>query len=149
LYGKAKGTVSSTALFVGDLNGDGKFDQEDAKIAAEWTKKTAKSVGDETTRLGKDAMQSDMVKDAAAGAAVGAVIAVPIPFLGPPIGAVIGAALGVYRNFTKPSAPASHQQPKVSKDVYAELLKLDDLRQKGIVSEAEFEAQKKKLLNEG
>ena len=32
-------------------------------------------------------------------------------------------------------------------DVYAELIKLDDLRKKGIISEAEFEAQKKKLLS--
>ena len=31
-------------------------------------------------------------------------------------------------------------------DVYTELLKLDDLRKKGIITEAEFEAQKKKLL---
>ena len=35
-----------------------------------------------------------------------------------------------------------------SKDVYAELIKLDDLRKKGILTDAEFEAQKKKLLSE-
>ncbi len=34
------------------------------------------------------------------------------------------------------------------KDVYTELIKLDDLRKKGIISEAEFDMQKKKLLNE-
>lgn len=33
------------------------------------------------------------------------------------------------------------------KDVYAELIKLDDLRKRGILTEAEFEAQKKKLLS--
>lgn len=33
------------------------------------------------------------------------------------------------------------------KDVYSELLKLDDLRKRGILSEVEFEAQKKKLLS--
>lgn len=33
------------------------------------------------------------------------------------------------------------------KDVYADLLKLDDLRKRGILSEDEFQAQKKKLLN--
>ena len=33
------------------------------------------------------------------------------------------------------------------KDIYAELIKLDDLRKRGIISDAEFEAQKKKLLN--
>lgn len=32
-------------------------------------------------------------------------------------------------------------------DIYMELNKLDDLRRRGILTEAEFEAQKKKLLN--
>lgn len=32
------------------------------------------------------------------------------------------------------------------KDVYAELIKLDDLREKGILTDAEFEVEKKKLL---
>ena len=32
-------------------------------------------------------------------------------------------------------------------DLYTELIKLDDLRKKGIISDAEFEAQKKKLLS--
>ena len=31
-------------------------------------------------------------------------------------------------------------------DLYSKLMKLDDLRQKGILTQAEFEAQKKKLL---
>jgi hypothetical protein len=35
-----------------------------------------------------------------------------------------------------------------SKDIYAELLKLDDLRKKGIISEQEFIAQKQKLLSQ-
>jgi hypothetical protein len=35
-----------------------------------------------------------------------------------------------------------------SNDVYAELIKLDDLRKKGIISEMEFDVQKKHLLNE-
>lgn len=33
------------------------------------------------------------------------------------------------------------------RDVYAELLKLDDLRKRGILTEAEFQAQKQKLLD--
>ena len=33
-----------------------------------------------------------------------------------------------------------------SNDVYSELIKLDDLRKKGIITEAEFDAQKKILL---
>jgi len=36
LAGKLKGAISATVLLVGDLNGDGKVDHEDAKIAADW-----------------------------------------------------------------------------------------------------------------
>lgn len=38
-------------------------------------------------------------------------------------------------------------QSEKTKDVYTELLKLDDLRKKGIITEVEFETQKKKLLS--
>ena len=38
-------------------------------------------------------------------------------------------------------------QTEHRKDVYDELIKLDDLRKRGILSDAEFEAQKKKLLS--
>ena len=34
-----------------------------------------------------------------------------------------------------------------TKDIYAELIKLDDLRKKGIINEEEFKDQKTKLLN--
>ena len=37
-------------------------------------------------------------------------------------------------------------QSQSNTDLYAELLKLDDLRKRGILTDAEFEAQKKKLL---
>lgn len=37
-------------------------------------------------------------------------------------------------------------QTERTKDVYAELIKLDDLRKRGILTDAEFEAQKRKLL---
>jgi hypothetical protein len=38
-------------------------------------------------------------------------------------------------------------QTSKPRDTYSELLKLDDLRKRGILSEAEFDAQKKKLLS--
>ena len=38
------------------------------------------------------------------------------------------------------------KEPARSPDVYTELLKLDDLRKRGIITEAEFEAQKRRLL---
>ena len=42
--------------------------------------------------------------------------------------------------------PVSGVVAAASDDYYAELLKLDDLRKKGILTEKEFEAQKKKVL---
>lgn len=41
----------------------------------------------------------------------------------------------------------SRSQSEKSADVYGELTKLDELRKKGIISETEFETQKKKILN--
>lgn len=145
---KAKEAISAAAVLVGDLNGDGKVDQEDAKIAAEWVKKRVNVIGDEATRLGKEAMESTMVKDAAAGAAVGAAIAIPVPVIGPFAGAAIGAGVGVYKNIItkEPNRNHAKELPPASIDVYAELVKFDDLRQKGIISEEEFEAHKKMLL---
>ena len=145
---KVKEAISTTANLIGDLNGDGKVDHEDAKIAAEWAKKNASAAGNEAVRIGKEAMHSDMVKDAAAGAAVGAAIAIPVPVIGPFAGAAIGAGLGVYKNILKKESN-SHQAKEpdvVPKDVHAELLKFDELRQKSIITDAEFENQKSKLL---
>lgn len=45
---------------------------------------------------------------------------------------------------TQPRNEADTQQ---NGSVYSELIKLDELRKKGILTEAEFEAQKQKLLN--
>ena len=147
--GKAKDAVTSTAVLVGDLNGDGKVDEEDARIAADWAKKTASAIGDEAGRLGKEAMRSDMAKDAATGAAIGAVVAIPVPIIGPMAGAAIGAGLGVYKNLTKPQASAiGADTAAVPKDVHAELLKLDDLRKKEIITASEFDTQKKRILDD-
>lgn len=149
LAGKAKDSISKTAVLFGDLNGDGKVDEEDARIAAEWAKKTAISVGDEASKLGKAAMRSDLAKDAATGAGIGAVVAIPVPIIGPLAGAAIGAGMGVYKNLTKPNQPVPViiDHSASPRDAHAELLKLDELRQKKIISETEFEAQKKKIFN--
>ena len=145
----AMDTVSSTAVLIGDLNGDGKVDEEDARIAADWTKKTATSLYDEVSQLGKEAIRSDIAKDAASCAVIGAVVAIPVPIIGPIAGAAIGAGLGVYKNFTKKGQPVPviMNHASVPKDVHAELLKSYDLMQKNIISEVEFQAQKKKLLS--
>ena len=37
---------------------------------------------------------------------------------------------------------------KETKDIYSELIKLDDLRKRGIITDEEFNVRKKKILNE-
>jgi hypothetical protein len=46
-----------------------------------------------------------------------------------------------------PQAPAP-MPPAAKPDLYGELLKLDDLRKRGLLTEAEFETQKAKLLGQ-
>jgi Short C-terminal domain len=113
------------------------------------TGKALTSIGNEAARLGKDAVQSDLVKDAAAGATVGAVVAVPVPIIGPVIGATVGAGLGVYKNLMKSGqSPQNILPQKREVDIYGEMLKLEDLRQKGVVTEEEFADMKKRLLSD-
>src|SRR6185437_8929101 len=41
----------------------------------------------------------------------------------------------------------SSEHASKSTDLYTEIMKLDDLRKKGLINDAQFEAQKQKLLN--
>lgn len=43
-----------------------------------------------------------------------------------------------------PGAPADAARPA---DIYADLTKLDELRRKGILTDAEFESQTQRILN--
>jgi hypothetical protein len=96
--------------------------------------------------LRKDMAQSKTFQDGAKGAAVGAVVAIPVPVVGPIIGAAIGAGVGVYLG-RKPGHGTGGSSPQAQpKDLHDELLKLDALRQKGLLTDSEFEAQKAKLL---
>ena len=55
----------------------------------------------------------------------------------------------VIENRSQPTTVVVNPPAKESaspKDIYTELLKLDDLRKRGIITEAEFDAQKRKLL---
>ena len=130
--------------------------------AKAWIKKTANDTAVEATRMGKEAMSSDLAKAMAKGAAAGAVIAVPVPLFGPALGAVVGAGIGAYANMTRSKTDvqpqveiAEHPQVQViemvaakpPKDVYAELLMLDDLLKKGILTQSEFDAQKVTVLS--
>ncbi len=146
MAGKAKDAVSAAATAVGDLNGDGVVDEKDAQIAADWARRTAGSIADEAGRLGKQAIRSDLAKNAAAGAAVGAVVSIPIPLIGPVAGATVGAGIGIYKSLTQKSTPQILQAPPRI-DIHAELLKLGDLRERGMLTDGEFETQKRKLLS--
>ena len=46
-----------------------------------------------------------------------------------------------------PDAATAVAMPSPTGDLYADLLKLDDLRKKGILTDAEFQAEKQKVLN--
>lgn len=85
-------------MLVGDVNGDSKVDIEDAKIALEKAKQDGTSVADESAKLGKEVMQSELVKDVALYAAIGAAIAVPIQIIGLEIGAAIKHGLWIDPN---------------------------------------------------
>lgn len=129
---------------VSDLNGDGVVDEKDAQIAANRLRSAASDIADEAGRLGKEVARSKMMKDTATGAAIGAVIAVPIPLVGPIAGAVVGAGLGLYKNILSKSPDTPTPLREV--DLHAQLLKLADLRDKGLLTDSEFEEEKRKLL---
>ncbi len=141
---KATEAITSTATSVGDL-----VTGKEAQGAADWIKQTASTVGDEAVRMGTGVVQSDIVQDAGKGALLGAVVAVPLPIIGPAIGASIGASVGVYKNLTKPDQSLNilPPSPESQVDFYAEMLKFEELKQKGIISEDEFLTLKKRLLD--
>lgn len=99
----AGNALGALGVLVGDLNGDGKVDFEDAKIAAAKVRDVAGATAVELGQLGKKALQSQLVQDTAAGAAVGGVLAsmIPIPFLSTVAGATAGAAFAAYKSLGK------------------------------------------------
>lgn len=162
LGNKASDALTSAADKAGAFVQEHKPNDQEIAQAKAWVKNAASVTAEEATRMGKEVLQSEMARDAAKGAAVGAAIAVPVPFLGPMFGGLVGTGIGVYANLTRsrPAAPpvipaAAPQPPTVievvapSKDVYAELLKLDDLLKKGILTQEEFDMQKRKVLSGG
>lgn len=90
--GTVANAASATFHFVGDLNGDGRCDIEDLRIAKAAIGKAAVGLGAETLDLSKAAIRHPIVKDAAAAALVGGAVAAAIPFVGIPFGAAVGAA---------------------------------------------------------
>jgi hypothetical protein len=166
MFKRAKGAagelVSSTANKLTESAAKYAPERGDIKGVADYLVDTASKTATELSRLGKDALKTDLAKDAAAGAAIGAVVAVPIPIVGPIAGAVVGAGLGVYKNLRQtghaaPGDPSKSQLPTHVVDVqavavpsaenkFAELEKLHELKVKGVLTEEEFTAEKKKVL---
>jgi hypothetical protein len=149
--GKAGDALSAAANKTSAFVKDHRPDYHQMDQAKAWIKKTASDTAVEATRLGQEAMNSDMAKDMAKGAAAGAVLAVPVPLIGPALGAAVGAGIGVYANMKRSKTDGPPQVIKEaatppSKDLYAELLKLDDLLKKGVSTQSEFDIQKAKLL---
>jgi hypothetical protein len=162
LGSKAGEALSSATAKASTFVQEHKPDEQQIDQAKAWVKRAATDTAVGATRMGKEVMRSDLAKDAAKGAVVGAANAVPLPIVGPAISAVVGAGIGVYANLTRTAptipksadalAPQHSQTDQVAptspvKDVYAELLKLDDLLKKGILTQAEFDSQKAKVLD--
>lgn len=137
-----------------------KPDAQDIEQAKLWAKKTAAATAEEAARLGREVRESPLGQVAAKGAAAGTVTSLPVPIIGPALSAVVGASAGVYAHLTRPKtteapvltpAPAAYE-PVVevmapSSDIYARLVRLDELLKKGILTQDEFETQKKKVLD--
>lgn len=158
---KAGKAVSAAASKTTEFYKTHKPTEQELEQAKALAFKAGKTVADEAVALGKEVVQSKTFKDAAKGAGVGAVAAIPIPLIGPAVGAVIGAGAGVYLGRGAPASapnslptnPPAYPSAMVvdvvaepARDLYAELLKLDELRQKGLLTDQEFEGLKQKLL---
>ncbi|MGI4718732.1 MAG: SHOCT domain-containing protein [Janthinobacterium lividum] len=63
-------------------------------------------------------------------------------------GGLVPRADVVVENHIQTQPAAKQNVAGARKDIYVELTKLDDLRKKGILTDAEFEAQKRRLLSD-
>jgi hypothetical protein len=70
----------------------------------------------------------------------------PVAVSEPPAAAPAPAPAPVAQS-PAPAAAVAPALPITGNDLYSELLKLDDLRKRGILTEDEFQAEKKKVLN--
>jgi hypothetical protein len=102
--------------------------------------------------MGKRLWMYDFIRNAVVGAVIGACAAFFVPLLthtkGALVGAFILASVGVYRNITsKGTALSIHDKtPRNLRGVADELLKFAELRDKGVITDDEFQVRKKKLL---
>ena len=64
-----------------------------------------------------------------------------------PLGSVPRPDVVIQKNVNVREDIRTKDETERRPDLYTEIMKLDDLRKKGLISDAEFEAQKQKLLN--
>lgn len=119
-----------------------------ANLAKEAVTEAAYEVADQARQISKSQIAKDVASGAVIGAAIGAVVAGPIPWFDWPPGAMIGAGIGALMGFKRAwgSNPQGYREATAPLDFHKEMTGLDDLRQKGILSQEEFDGQKKKLL---
>jgi Short C-terminal domain len=108
-------------------------------------KVSQKSAGGIFTDTAK--LRDEVIQEANAFAASRGKIAVPIASHSehPLVGGLPSFEYEFKLADKSPSEPVATEKHG---DLYVELLKLDDLRKKGLITDAEFEAQKQKLLNQ-
>lgn len=108
------------------------------------------------------AMKADVIQEGNAFAASQGKVAIPLAMSETPMG--LGRLATVEYQFRlvdksdpearragtvlRPNIVTEKSEKSSTRDTYAELIKLDDLKKRGILSEAEFEVQKAKLLSE-
>ena len=113
----------------------------------ERAKAMAPQAGNAAVEFSKEITQTKIFQDAAKGAAVGALVTVPIPLIGPVAGGIFGGAAGVIMGLKGGSKEeAVRLPPQVTKDLHDQLIKLNSLRQQNLLTDTEFQEQKKKLL---
>lgn len=97
--------------------------------------------------------QYDIFKNAVVGAVIGLCASFFIPFMRPVKGAFAGAlilvAIGVYKNLCNNSTAISKTETDsgLSAKSSDELIRLDNLRKSGVITEEEFQAKKTQILN--
>ncbi len=144
LRDRARDSISTATSHIRDIELKEIAQSKSVRDTTDWAKDSIEILGKKSTEVLHEAVNSNTAKDIASFAAVGAVLAVPIPLIGPLTGAAIGACAGIYKNITHPKP--SENNNNHPKDIYEELLKLEELRSKKILSQTEFEEQKSKIL---
>lgn len=130
-------------------------EHENTKQALEWSKEAGSKALEETGKLGREFINSDLGKASAKGAAIGGAAGIPLPVLGPVTGAIVGAGVGAYLHLKhgvgktdqiaapKNTTTTSYETPS---DVVTMLAHLDELREKGVITAEEYQQKKVQLL---